>query len=102
MDSNTGSGLAVQNINESYFVNDNNSNDPAIVDNSAFVTMFNDDTAGDISGSLSNYNSRLQLGNSTTSSTTSFTDAGIEIDTIAVGNQMAVVSASDGKLYLIK
>ena len=31
-----------------------------------------------------------------------FADISLEVDSIAVGNNMAVVSASDGKLYLIK
>ena len=100
LDTDASRGLAVQNINESYF--DTTINSTPVVDDSNYDTIFDDANDGDISGSLSNYNSRLQLGNSTTSSTTSFTDATIEIDTIAVGNQMAVVSASDGQLYLIK
>ena len=42
------------------------------------------------------------IGNSSEVTSEAFTDISLEVDSIAVGNNMAVVSASDSKLYLIK
>ncbi|MEC8678718.1 MAG: hypothetical protein VXX85_07680, partial [Candidatus Margulisiibacteriota bacterium] len=86
----------VQNVNETFFnasgLNDEN------YKTSVYSAIIEDSTTD----KLDNYNSRIMIGNSSAVEFETFADISLEVDSIAVGNNMAVVSASDGKLYLIK
>ena len=96
VDLESGSALAVQNVNETFF-SASGLNSENYIDSNYIAIVEDQDTT-----KLNDYNSRIMIGNSSAVEFETFADISLEVDSIAVGNNMAVVSASDGKLYLIK
>ena len=86
-------------MNESFFDLSLNSTTYSNSGSSGWGNLVDDSNYSD---EFENYNSRIMIGNSSGVVSEPFADISLEVDSIAVGNNMAVVSASDGKLYLIK
>ena len=102
----TGVGLAVQNVNESFFDSDLNNdaiyNHPPYTDDSGFDAWDHFHDFNQTSTILNTFHSQVRIGDSITT----ISDSDMEINAIAVGNQVVILAGShadgaNGTLYVL-